>query len=303
MGYIQKAQADIAECAKIKNFKEFKESLNFTTDTIEHKLKLIKKDNDFVYNEKITAPESLPEVKGASLVKCLQIDFDNLEDNQDLFTRLVSMKAHEISSVYDEEKAKILRQINEQVEEKNNQLNQFLQALQINQLHLDNFDYLKLPKQLLECCASLSVRRSLLTEEIPKAMKSIVDVSVQTRETLQDIEETIEVEEKEHRKERLNTNYQAADSSSDSSEDEDPEIRARKNPRKAKLKEISKRYDVLQKNFVDANASNASLHEAFNVIIKNLQVLSLPLAELAEKLPAVEHVDDANSKVSRSLPD
>ena len=101
-----------------------------------------------------------------------------------------------------EEKAKLLRQINDQVEDKNNQLNQFMTALQINQLHLDNFDYLKLPKELLECCASISVRPSLLREEIPKAMKSIINVSLQTKEILDDIEETIEAEEKEHKKEQ-----------------------------------------------------------------------------------------------------
>ena len=61
--------------------------------------KLLKKDNDFVYNEKITPTESLPEVKGATLVKCLPVDFDSIETS-DLFIRLVSMKAHELSSLY-----------------------------------------------------------------------------------------------------------------------------------------------------------------------------------------------------------
>lgn len=193
-----------------------------------------------------------------------------------------------------------MRQINDQVEEKDSQLNQFMQALQINQLHLDNFDYLKLPKQLLECCASLSVRRSLLTDEIPKAMKSIVDVSVQTKETLQDIEEAIEAEEKEHREERAanGADLSEDDSLSDESSEEEEEDRS-KEPRKAKLRQICKRYDGLQKSFVDANASNSSLHEAFSVISKNLQILSMPLAELTEKLPAIEPVDGENSKEIR----
>jgi hypothetical protein len=63
---------------------------------------LIKKDNDFVYNEKIVAMENLPEVKGVSLVKALPIDFENDKDvvMQDIFIRLVPMKAHELSSMY-----------------------------------------------------------------------------------------------------------------------------------------------------------------------------------------------------------
>ena len=69
---------------------------------ITYRAKALKKDNDFVYNEKIVTLENLGEVKGVSLVKSLPIDFENDKDVavQDIFVRLVSMKAHEISSVY-----------------------------------------------------------------------------------------------------------------------------------------------------------------------------------------------------------
>ena len=56
-----------------------------------------------MYNEKITAADNLPEVKPVSLVKCLPIDFaasDTEGAVQDIFSRLVSMKAHELSSLY-----------------------------------------------------------------------------------------------------------------------------------------------------------------------------------------------------------
>ena len=82
-----------------------------------------------------------------------------------------------------EEKTKLIRQITTQMAEKNAQLERFMLALQIDQLHLKDFDYLKLPKQLLECCASVSVRKTFLASEMPKMMKSIVDVSVQAKVT------------------------------------------------------------------------------------------------------------------------
>jgi len=194
-----------------------------------------------------------------------------------------------------------MRQINGQVDEKNSQLNQFMSALQINQLHLDNFDYLKLPKQLLECCAAISVKPTLLKEDIPKAMKSIVNVSVHAKEILDDIEETIEKEDKEYRDEKLKNgdDNSPSNSESDSEEDEDSSRPRKNSVRNLKLKEISKRYDVLLKNFNEANTSNLALHDAFNSIIKNLQILSLPLNELSEKLPAIQQINDEESKQIR----
>jgi len=138
-----------------------------------------------------------------------------------------------------------LRQINCQVDDKNAQLNQFMSALQINQLHLDNFDYLKLPKQLLECCAAISVKPSLLKEDIPKAMKSIVNVSVCSGQRTDDIEEAIEKEDKEYRDEKIKSGDNASQSDTDiESEDEEETTSSKSNKnsvRYIKLKEISKR--------------------------------------------------------------
>lgn len=46
--------------------------------------------------------ENLPEVKGVSLVKPLPIELESDKDvaMPDIFARLVSMKAHELSSLY-----------------------------------------------------------------------------------------------------------------------------------------------------------------------------------------------------------
>lgn len=64
VGYIQQAEAKIGECVKQKYLKEFQETLKHAQETIETKSKQLKKDNDFVYNEKIPAAENLPDVKG-----------------------------------------------------------------------------------------------------------------------------------------------------------------------------------------------------------------------------------------------
>ena len=61
----------------------------------------VKKDNSFVYHEKVPALDSLPEVKGAEL--CKGIPFSAADPDlagPDIFQRLVPMEAHEASSLY-----------------------------------------------------------------------------------------------------------------------------------------------------------------------------------------------------------
>ena len=134
-------------------------------------------------------------------------------------------------------------------------------------------------------------------------MKSIVNVSVCSGQRTDDIEEAIEKEDKEYRDEKIKSGDNASQSDTDiESEDEEETTSSKSNKnsvRYIKLKEISKRYDVLLKNFNDANASNSALHDAFNSIIKNLQILSMPLNELSERLPAIQPINDDESKQIR----
>lgn len=56
----------------------------------------------------------------------------------DIFGRLVPMRAHEASSMYSEEKAKLLRKICTEVESKDTQLNEFMSSLQLDELNILN---------------------------------------------------------------------------------------------------------------------------------------------------------------------
>lgn len=58
----------------------------------------------------------------------------------DVFARLVPMGAHEASSMYSEEKAKLIRQIVSQVEAKNTELTEFMSSLQLDQLDVLDSD-------------------------------------------------------------------------------------------------------------------------------------------------------------------
>ena len=129
------------------------------------------------------------------MVKSLPIDFNESSlITESKLTSLVPMEIHELSSLYrfkrhiiillnkqimkkklltfnfnSLEKDKLLNKIKSSAEVKNEKLNEFLSALNIDVSKLNNQHLTILPKNLLECCASLSTRSNLLTE-IPKIM-------------------------------------------------------------------------------------------------------------------------------------
>lgn len=197
--------------------------------------------------------------------------------------------------------------MNGSVDEKNQQLEQFMSAMQVDKLSLETNvfeNHLKMPKELLESCAGASIRANLTKVEIPSAMRRIVDTSVQTKSLLDDIEEMLEEEHREYKeyKKQQNGKYNGSNepvsdsdlSSSSESESNDQHkrrvatSRRPNNPRKTKLKEILNKYDILSKSYKDSSESNKQLHEAFTQIIKNIEILSLPISELDSRLPKVD---------------
>ena len=90
-------------------------------------------DNDFIYHDRIPEASSLPEIKGAALVKAIPFDPSDSEiSGPDIFAQLVPMKVHEAASLYSEEVAKLLRQIGGEIEEKNSELDEFLVNLDLD---------------------------------------------------------------------------------------------------------------------------------------------------------------------------
>jgi hypothetical protein len=53
--------------------------------------------------------------------------------------------------------------VNSLVDEKNMKLSKFLSAIDLNDLEREN-EFLKLPNELIECCASLNVRTSVVND-------------------------------------------------------------------------------------------------------------------------------------------
>lgn len=75
--------------------------MSFTRDVVEGKRKNAVSENEFIYHEEVTPKDNLPKIKGAVLVKCIGFDFSDPEiAGADIFAKLISLNAHQLSSVY-----------------------------------------------------------------------------------------------------------------------------------------------------------------------------------------------------------
>ncbi|XP_009321427.1 PREDICTED: tyrosine-protein phosphatase non-receptor type 23, partial [Pygoscelis adeliae] len=120
--YFQSALDKLNEAIKLAKGQPetVQEALRFTMDVIGGKYNSAKKDNDFIYHEAVPALDTLQSVKGAPLVKALPVNpTDPAVTGPDIFAKLVPMAAHEASSLYSEEKAKLLRDVMAKIEAKN----------------------------------------------------------------------------------------------------------------------------------------------------------------------------------------
>lgn len=143
VAYYQAASDKLQESKKLSKglpqIEAINEAITFTNDIVEGKRKAAKNENEFIYHEEVPEKDMLNEAKPASLAKGIAINFNDPEvSGSDIFGRLVPMRAHEASSMYSEEKAKLLRRIGSSVEMKDAQLNDFMSSLQLEELNVLN---------------------------------------------------------------------------------------------------------------------------------------------------------------------
>ncbi|XP_070570355.1 tyrosine-protein phosphatase non-receptor type 23-like [Ptychodera flava] len=258
------------------------DALKFTTDVIGGKYNAAKKDNDFVYHESVPSLDKMPEIKGASLVKALPFQpYDDSVAGPDIFKKLVPMEAHEAASLYSEEKAKLLREIASEIEERNQQLDQYLASLQLDQLRLQGKEPERLPQALLEKCAAISVK--------PTAIKDLVDIMQELSNVVLDVDDGIRqlkqvMEEEDRREEEFQKDF---------GQRSYPLI----------MTEIKKEISRYEEGHTKASRSNEELRKAMMIHIGNLKLLAGPLEELQVAIPSSQVVSDSpeDKKIEETL--
>ncbi|XP_055953488.1 tyrosine-protein phosphatase non-receptor type 23-like [Argiope bruennichi] len=247
---------------------ELNEPLTFTMDVIGGKHSSSKKENEFVYHDKVPALSSLPELKGASLVKGIPFSITDPDvSGPDIFARLVPMEAHETSSLYSEEKAKILRSVVAKIEGKNEELMAYLSSLQLESgMSLDDDE--KIPQELLEKCAAISVRPTLISD-LEDIMKDLIGVSKDVDTALKSTFALLADEEKKELQHQETFGKRVASMLT------------------TELKKECSKYEEAHKKAIE---SNNTLETAVNIHINNLAKLFLPLEELATILPSTSSI-------------
>lgn len=255
------------------------DALKFTMDVIGGKFNSAKKDNDFIYHETVPGLDTLQAVKGAPLVKPLPVNpTDPAVTGPDIFSKLVPMAAHEASSLYSEEKAKLLRDLMAKMDAKNEILDQFTDSLQLDPETVDNLDlYSHIPPVLMEKCAALSVRPDTV-KSLVQSMQGLSGVYTDVEATLKDIKELLDENEVQDQKlqEVLGTQLPQTQGS----------------PPAAGLAEVSKEWDKYMEVHEKASFTNTELHKAMNLHISNLRLLSGPLEQLRAALPSPSLTED-----------
>ncbi|XP_017793028.1 PREDICTED: tyrosine-protein phosphatase non-receptor type 23 [Habropoda laboriosa] len=248
------------------------EALTFTNDVIEGKRKAAKNENEFIYHEEIPEKETLPTIKGAPLVKGMSFSINDSEiSGPDIFARLVPMKVHEASSLYSEEKAKLLRSVGSKIEDKDQQLNTYLTSLKLEHMSLwdpdaqtTEWERLPLPEELVERCAALNAKQHVI-QDLVDIMRKLCDTSDDVEKILKEIKKLLLDEEQKEKE------YQDA---------------VGKRPPSIVATDLTREAKKYEEAHNKASESNHALRKAITMLVKNLKILSQPLADLMAHIPS-----------------
>ncbi|XP_069873806.1 tyrosine-protein phosphatase non-receptor type 23 isoform X2 [Dipodomys merriami] len=272
VAYFQSALDKLNEAIKLAKGQPdtVQDALRFAMDVIGGKYNSAKKDNDFIYHEAVPALDTLQPVKGAPLVKPLPVNpTDPAVTGPDIFAKLVPMAAHEASSLYSEEKAKLLREMMAKIEDKNEVLDQFMDSMQLDPETVDNLDtYAHIPPQLMEKCAALSVRPDTV-KNLVQSMQVLSGVFTDVEASLKDIRDLLEEDERQEQKLHEATGQAGVSPAA----------------AKAELAEVRREWAKYMEVHEKASFTNSELHRAMNLHVGNLRLLSGPLDQVRAALP------------------
>ncbi|XP_062385191.1 tyrosine-protein phosphatase non-receptor type 23b [Sardina pilchardus] len=275
VAYLQSALDKLNEAIKQSKGQPdiVQDALRFSMDVIGGKFNSAKKDNDFIYHETVPAMDTLATVKGASLVKALPVNpTDPSVTGPDLFSKLVPMAAHEASSLYSEEKAKLLREVMVKIESRNEALEQFMDSLSLECV-LEVGVFGVLPETLMEKCAELSVKDNAV-QSLVKAMQALAGVNADVEEKLSEVKVALEEEA-------------AAERSLGEVLGEAPPP-----PTPAPLEEVKKELRRYEEAHATATHTNTELHTHMSQHLPNLRLLQGPLQQLRDSLPTPKLSED-----------
>ncbi|KAL7034369.1 hypothetical protein ACKWTF_007933 [Chironomus riparius] len=246
------------------------EALVLATDIIEGKRKNAKQENEFIYHEVIPDISTISAVQGANLVQGISFDVTDPQIiGEDIFKRLVPMKAHENLSLYSEEKAQILRRLSAKIDERDAELSSFMGSLNIDLLNSMKQSQIKLPQNLVDRCAELNAKPNAISDLI-ESMSNLGNICAEVEMSLNEIKQILDEEGKQEQ------NFQK-------------QIGKRPSVHMSELtREFTKYLDAHSK----AGESNDTLRKAMELHVSNLKILAQPLSSLKSQVPQSDVIDE-----------
>lgn len=248
------------EAKHLNNMPQVSETLAFVMDVVEAKRKAAKNENEFIYHEDTPELTSIATVAGANCVKGIPFNISDAA-NEDIFHRLVPIKTHEHSSLYSEEKTNLLRRITQKIDAKDNELNQFMESLNIDSLSYDTKG-VKLPQSIIDRCASMNARPTVI-DDLIRNMSSLAEICVDVENMLQTIQELLSKEEFYEKDFQQTMGYRPS----------------------GHFVELNREFMKYQEAHNKAGDSNDTLRKAMEMHVNNLRILSKPLAEVQTAIP------------------
>lgn len=115
-------------------FTKFAEDISNLTKNIQEQVATLEKDNDFIYHDTIPNTSSVGEVTSMEAAKAIPY-VDQVKEEEDpdkaIFKTVIPLNIHKQTSLYSEEKAKILRAQDENIEIANEELASALEFLKL----------------------------------------------------------------------------------------------------------------------------------------------------------------------------
>lgn len=245
--------------------REINESLSFTADVVEAKRKNAKNENEFIYHEAVPELSTIAAVQGANLVNGIGFQVTDEEHaGPDIFARLVPMKAHEASSLYSEEKAKVLRKYGGLLEEKDTQLEAYMSSLTLDNLNINEEQANKLPQGIVDRCAALNANKTAISDLV-EAMSQLAEITADVETNLSELSHMLEAETQAERE------FQAASG-------------VQRTPN-AHITELSREFQKYSEAHARAGESNNTLRKAMSLHVNNLKILARPLPEIQQLMP------------------
>lgn len=246
----------------MENIDAVNEALTFTNEVITAKYENAKKDNDFIYHAPQPEFKDLSAVQGANLVNGISFSFTDSElMGDDIFHRLVPMKAHESSSIYSEEKANLLRTTATKIEEKDDELASFMSSLNvdtINNYQLSTLHQDKLPQTLVDRCAALSAKPNAIPDLVT-SMSNLAEIWVEVEGMLKEINNQLSEEEKQEEYYQKTMGQRAPG---------------------GHMQELTREFQKYLEAHNKAGESNDTLRKAMGLHVQNLKILSQPLSDI-----------------------